>query len=55
MAYMRCPSCEHKLTEHYQTIHTCDNVDCFMYNAILSKEQWLYIIELASNQSYYEE
>lgn len=55
MTDIKCPSCGHSLTEHYQTIYTCDNVDCLMYHAILSKEQWLYIVELANNQAYYDE
>lgn len=55
MTDIRCTYCGYKLTEHYQTIYTCDNVDCLMYHAILSKEQWLYIIELENHQEIYDE
>lgn len=43
---MNCPACDKNLTAHYNTIFTCDNRDCAMLNAILSKEQWEIISRL---------
>ena len=40
---MNCPSCNKPLTENYKTILTCNNFDCLMSYAILSREQWKFI------------
>jgi len=43
---MNCPSCNKPLTEHFQTIFTCDNLNCRMIHAILSRAQWEHIASL---------
>lgn len=43
---MRCPACDKNLTIHYNTIFTCDNQNCVMNHAILSKKQWEIISRL---------
>lgn len=39
-----CPACGRPLTAHWKTIFVCDHAECVMHHAILSTEQWLFIL-----------
>lgn len=51
---MKCPACRRKMKSYYQTVFNCEHRDCIMFHAILSKEQWEYLIANIKWQTHKE-